>query len=268
MKKVIITGLAMVSILGNIYAGMNKEQGTKEQKNITIEQAVKWYRDSAEKKALYREIYLMATNYVIQKVKTEDLKPKTWGVSIDIDETTLDNSWYYRKYMDCAGRENNFSKYVVLPMQSTALPGVIEFTKKIYELGGYVTCLSNRDGSYKDKNTGVLEATIKNLKKEGVYFDQVLLANNKDAKNPGDKNPRFKALETGKYNPAEMVWSNKLPAHKVIAFLGDNIQDFPRLKQNDLIDKKGTDSCFDKFGNGFFIFPNPIYGSWESNKFN
>jgi predicted secreted acid phosphatase len=209
----------------------------------------------------------VATRYVEDKVKTDNLKPGTWGVSIDIDETTLDNSWYFKNCTELADDENDFSAFVVKPELSKALPGVIDFTKKVHELGGYVSLVSNRDGSYKYDQGGVLDSTINNLKKEGVYFDQVVLANRKDSKTPSDKNPRFKSIESGNYDAAQMVWSNKLPAHKLIAWCGDNIQDFPVFKQKNLIGVQGSSDTFDHFSNGYFMFPNPMYGSWQANEY-
>ena len=91
-----------------------------------------------------------------------------------------------------------------------------------------------------------------------------MIANNK-IPNPKDKNPRFNAITTGKYNAQIMFWSNKLPAHRVIAYFGDNIQDFPNFKQSNTVTLEDDDTKFDKFGNGYFILANPIYGSWVAN---
>ncbi len=237
-------------------------------KDETLKQAIKWYRVSAEKKALYRQAFALGTRYVEKLVKEQKLEPKTWGVVLDVDETALDNSAYYAKYMNCLDDESVFEAHVTIQGTSVALPGVKEFTQKVHDLGGYVSMVTNRDGSFEDKEGNVVDATIKMLKREGIYIDQLVTANYKDAKNPSDKNPRFKAVETGdNYDSSLMIWSNKLPAHKVIAYFGDNIQDFPLLKQKKLMDVLGESDVFNKFGNGYFILPNPMYGSWESNEF-
>jgi predicted secreted acid phosphatase len=51
-----------------------------------------------------------------------------------------------------------------------------------------------------------------------------------------------------------------LPPLEIVAFVGDNILDFPGLSQ--AIMKKG-DEAFADFGVRFFVLPNPIYGSWN-----
>ncbi len=230
-----------------------------------IKQAVKWYRTSAEKNALYHQAYSVATNYVENWVKQQHPQAKSWGVSLDIDETVLDNSWYFRDCTDLAENESDFSHYVANPQKSVALPASKQFIDKVHQLGGYVSLVSNRDGTFADSTGNVLKTTIANLKQQGIYFDQVVLANRRDSKTPSDKNPRFNAIQSGDYDATQMVWSNQLPAHKLIAFVGDNIQDFPNFKQikQDKLDV--NDSSYAIFGQGNFILPNPMYGSWVNN---
>jgi 5'-nucleotidase (lipoprotein e(P4) family) len=259
MKNLLISILTL-TIFSTVFAGNSEvicsPYAAKEQ---SIEGAVHWYHDSAEKEAVYREIYVLGLKYVRYQVLDQQLKPHTWGVIIDVDETGLDNSLYYSKCNIAPSDENVFSKYISTREFSKAAPGVKTFAQSVKNLGGYVTFITNRDGSY----GGVLDSTAENLKKEGVYFDQIVLANRKEARSPSDKNPRFDAIASGKYDSKEMVWSNKLPAYKVIAFFGDNIQDFPKLKQADMIQSKNREQELSKFGDGYFIFPNPIYGSWQ-----
>lgn len=224
-------------------------------------QSINWYRNSAEQMVLYREIFSLGQNYIIKQVKQQHLKPKKWGIILDIDETTLDNSFYFRNCGELANNEDDFSKYVVLKELSIALPSVTNLTCSIKNMGGYVSMVSNRDGSY----TGVLTATINNLTRQGICFDQVVLANNKQAIDPTDKNLRFNAVENGAYDSMQMVLSNKLPKHKIIAYFGDNIQDFPHLKQKKVVNYSSDNSIFNKFGNGYFLLPNPMYGSWQTN---
>lgn len=234
---------------------------------IKLHQSVKWYRDSAEKTALYRQTYNVATQYIDQWVQQHHAKAKTWGVVIDIDETALDNSWYYFQCLSTADQENDFEHFVTLRAKSIAEPGVVAFTQHVHQLGGYVTMLSNRDGSYSDSTGNTLKATQDNLKQQHIQFDQVLLGNYKTAPQPTDKNPRFNAVISGKYDAKQMVWSNTLPPHQVIAYFGDNIQDFPKFKQAKAYALSPDSKEFNLFGNGYFILPNPMYGSWQGNKY-
>lgn len=263
LKKLLILVLAISYI--SSYADSGCAPG--DHKREDIKQAVKWYRDSAEQRALYNQAYAIGSLYVIKWVKQNHPKPKTWGVILDIDETTLDNSWYFYQCTALASKDNDFSHYVANQMKSTALPGVVRFTHLVHDLGGYVSMVSNRDGSFKDDSGSVLTTTASNLKQQNVYFDQVVLANLRDSVSQYDKNPRFNSINSGKYDAKEMVWSNTLPKYKVIAYFGDNIQDFPKFKQPrmDMLDH--NDKAYSVFSNGYFILPNPLYGSWESSRY-
>ena len=53
-----------------------------------------------------------------------------------------------------------------------------------------------------------------------------------------------------------------MPALQVLAFVGDNIQDFPVLTQDV---RTQPESAFAGFGETLFLLPNPMYGSWEKN---
>lgn len=214
--------------------------------------AIKWYRDSAERIAIYREIFLLGEMAIKQKVTAQHLKPHRWGIIIDIDETALDNSaWHYQR--DIAGSTIPFTSFAA-EKQSHANPGVKKLTRFVHNLGGYVNFVSNRPGT-------LLKATRLNLRNQGIYFDQILLDPSNQYSSLTDKNVRFNAIMSGR-SPSH------LPRQKIVAWFGDNIQDFPKLKQSDMIEADPNGSSFDQFGVSYFIVPNPIYGSWESNKFN
>jgi 5'-nucleotidase (lipoprotein e(P4) family) len=263
MRKLAST--ILFGIVLNGYAVSNIEICAHTYSKNDITQSVKWYRKSSEKKALYKQTYNMGTLYVNNWVKSHHPKPKTWGVILDIDETVLDNSWYLYECGDTINNESDFSHFIANAKKSVAIPGSIAFVNLVHNLGGYVSLVTNRDGSFKDGRGKISDITLANLREQKIYFDQVIFANVRDSKNPRDKNPRFEAVITSQYNSTEMVWSNPLPAHKVIAYFGDNIQDFPNLHQSAVSAVDGNDTMFQQFGNGYFILPNPMYGSWQSN---
>lgn len=210
-----------------------------------------WYRASAERNAIYREVYRLAENAIKEKVQQQHLKPHHWGVILDIDETTLDNSlWNYQT--DIQGSKEDWNHFAAKSI-SIALPGVKQFARDIHRMGGYVNYVSNRPAF-------LLAATKKNFYSQGIYFDQILL----DTTNVGtsfvNKNPRFNAIIYGQA-------PSKLPPQKILAWFGDNIQDFPQLKQKVMIKQNPNGPAYQPFGITFFAMPNPMYGSWEANTF-
>lgn len=210
--------------------------------------AVQWYRDSAERNALYREIFYMGGNIIQQTVLNKKLKPHQWGVIFDIDETILDNSRW--DYGDVQGKKETWNAYAAKGV-SLNTPGAKELINRIHAMGGYVNMVTNRKAFLK-------KITEQNLRDKGLYFDQVLYyTGNSDDWYP-DKNPRFKAIVAGASPSA-------LPAQKIIAWFGDNIQDMPDMMQSQMIRQDPYGSAFDKFGVMYFALPNPMYGSWENN---
>ncbi|WP_395167225.1 HAD family acid phosphatase [Francisella salimarina] len=216
---------------------------------------VKWYHDSDERRALYLEIYNLAGHRIEYQVEKQHLKKGTWGIILDVDETVLDNSWQeYDNYKDYSYSEQKFREGIV-EQRAKGLPGAAMLTNKVHELGGYVSFVTNRYGS-DDK---IIKATEENLTKEGIYYDQILFSND-SVKKPHDKNARFEAVITGKYSD-NIIFTKKLPAHSVIAYFGDNIQDFPKMTQENM--RKVDNDKYSVFGKKYYIFPNPMYGSWQ-----
>ena len=217
--------------------------------DVASTNAIKWYRDSAERNAIYHEVFLLGGNAIKQKVTKEKLKPHKWGVVFDIDETLLDNSqWNFQH--DIHGNPQEWNDFAGLGI-SLKTPGAAKLTNEIHKLGGYVNLVSNRPAT-------ILAATEKNLKHEGIYYDQILLDTSKSTEWNVDKNSRFDAIIKGKA-------PSKFSSIKIIAWFGDNIQDFPHVKQAKIYKQNMHGAAYDPFGTTYFVIPNPMYGSWENN---
>ncbi len=278
MKKILLTSALIATINFSFAAGEQPQICASDTDDPGIAQALKWYRVSDEKVALYRQSYLIAEAYVKQYFNKKHPRPGSWGVVLDIDETVLDNSWYPVTCNQLVDSESTFYRFVANAKKSKAIPGSVRFTNLVHNLGGYVSLVSNRDGTFNDNTGNVMVSTIANLQAENIYFDQVVLANSKYSVDPSNKNPRFNSIVSGRYDTNEMVWSSILPAHKVIAYVGDNIQDFPKIKQSCSGSEYKNRICLDEhdidgngynsFGAGYFLLPNPVYGSWMSKSVN
>ncbi len=243
-KNTLIFSLLLGGFLsGSVYAGDKSDSSQYF--------ADKWYNASAERNAVYREIYFMAENVIRAQVESSHLKAHQWGIVMDIDETVLNNSnWGYRHNVlkDPQSWDDFATQAISIPT-----PGAKKFMSDIHKMGGYINLVSNRSNT-------LLSATIKNLKSQGLYFDQVLC----DATNTGtsfvDKNGRFTAIVKG-------TSPSKLPAQIIVGWFGDNIQDFPHLFQAKMIKKNPNGSVYNQFGVTYFALPNPTYGSWQANSF-
>jgi len=210
----------------------------------TIPASVRWFRASAERRASYLQSYRLATS-VLER-RAAGLTAGTWAVILDADETVLDNSPYQQ---ELARLRTTFDAATwnawVMRGAAAALAGASEFTRRARELGGRVVIVTNREQAQCD-------ATRANLQRVGIAADAVLC---KTDPSNSFKDARFEAVAAG-------TAPSTLPALRVVMWVGDNIQDFPRLRQ-DL--RAQSDSAFAEFGDRFFVLPNPMYGSWERN---
>lgn len=223
--------------------------------------ATKWYRDSVERNAQYHQVFSLGLEKVNAKVAQEKLKHKNWGVIMDIDETVLDNSFYEKANILNCRNVTMPTMYESMELAvSIATPGAHNFTCSIQKSGGKVVLVTNRDGSYDNK---IQKATIDNLQKAGICYDTVIFAN---GTNDTNKTPRFNAVVAGDYS--KIIATKTLKPLNVLAYFGDNIQDFPNINQGEAIKLDANSDFYNKFGQEYFSLPNPTYGSWERNQFN
>lgn len=210
----------------------------------SIPLSVRWFRASAERRAAYLQGYRTATT-VIER-RSAGLAAGSWVVILDADETVIDNSPYEQELAERHARydEASWGNWV-LRQAAPALPGAAAFTARVRALGGRVAIVTNRDDRY-------CEPTRANLQKVGIVADEVLCKT--DPKN-SSKDPRFEAVAAG-------TAPSTLGPLKVLMWVGDNIQDFPRLTQ---AIRTAGDGAFADFGETYIVLPNPMYGSWERN---
>lgn len=210
--------------------------------SVRLPNDIKWVRTAAEYPALTLEVYRMAGDFV--RTASRGLTTGSWAVILDVDETILDNSEHQRRM---AALGVTFSDTTWAPwvkeQAAPAIPGAVDFIRAVQTAGGRVAVVSNRADS-------LCADTRRNLEKVGIAADILLC----QPVGPGDKNPRFEKIRLGQAAP-------RLGPLQVIAYVGDNIQDFPALSQA----ARTTPGALDLFGRGWFILPNPMYGSWEKN---
>ena len=165
---------------------------------------------------------------------------------LDADETVIDNSLYQLE-RERAGLPFDGPSWHAWTKRREALPqpGAKAFLARVRGLGGRLAIVTNRTVSECPDTEAVFRA-------HELPFDVILC---KPDAGPSDKNPRFEAFAKG-------TTAAGLPALEIVAFVGDNIHDFPGLSQN--VRKQG-DAAFAAFGARFFVLPNPMYGSWERN---
>lgn len=208
----------------------------------TLPKEIHWSRNSAEHRAAYLQIFQLATSRVEELAA--ERKPGTWAVSVDADETSIDNSLFNLEIADAGFFDEETWITWVKRQDATPQPGVIAFLERVQELGGKVAVVTNR----KARDCPDTEAVFK---RRGIPYDHIF-CRKADIR---DKNPRWERIQTGR---TELGW----PPLEILVWVGDNIIDFPGLDQSVRLE---PDGAFGAFGDRYFILPNPMYGSWEDN---
>jgi 5'-nucleotidase (lipoprotein e(P4) family) len=201
---------------------------------------IRWVQRSAEYYAAVLQTFHAATGRVEQQAGTRPAG--TWAVVLDADETVISNLQYQIERVGLGYSADTWSAWVHR-REATPLPGAAAFLARVRQLGGRIAIVTNRLESE-------CEDTIRVFRTYSLVFDTMLC---RPDKAPSDKNPRFDAVATGK----TPIGAAPLD---IVAFVGDNILDFPAFTQ---AVRQNGEAGFSEFGVRFFLVPNPMYGSWE-----
>lgn len=208
---------------------------------VTLPDSIRWVRSSAEYVAACLETFRAVTARV--EAEARQRPAGSWAVILDADETVLDNSLYQaeRAQAGLAYSDESWAAWVTR-REAAPIPGSAPFLTRVRQLGGRIAIVTNRLQS-------VCADTEAVFQKHSLPYDAILC---RIDGTPSDKNPRFQDVAAGR----SRVGSTPLT---VVAFVGDNILDFPTLSQ--II--RTQPSAFADFGVRYFLLPNPMYGSWQ-----
>lgn len=205
-------------------------------------EAIRWVRDSAEHRAIFLQIYRAALEHVEREAAGR--AAGTWAVVLDADETVIDNSLYQLERAKLGLGFDRMSWHAwTARREAGAQPGAFAFLSRVRALGGKIAIVTNRAQSECPDTEAV-------FRKHDLAYDVILCMPDRG---PSDKNPRFAAVALGE------TAAGREPL-EILAFLGDNIRDFP--SQSQALREK-DDAAFAEFGDRYFVLPNPMYGSWN-----
>jgi 5'-nucleotidase (lipoprotein e(P4) family) len=203
-----------------------------------------WLRGSAEYRAITIQTYRAALEAA---TRVSAGRPAgSWGISVDADETIIDNSTYEVE-LQRQGRIHTDAawKAWVKRGERTAVPGAATFLAGVQKLGGRVAVVTNTVQS-------LCPDVAANLRALSLPYDLLVCRADDGADR---KEGRWKSIADGTARP-------DLGLVEILVWVGDNIQDFPDQSQ---ALRSQPESAFGDFGVRFFALPNPIYGTWEKN---
>ncbi len=248
MTSRLVVVLLLLVVRGCLGAGapagpaLAPQAGTPARTSQHDPDSIRWVQDSAEYRAIAVQVYRRATSRVEAEARSH--AAGTWAVVLDADETVISNVTYQleRARLALPFTQESWTAWV-RRREATPLPGAAAFLSRARALGAHIAMVTNRVESECDDTRAVFAA-------HALAYDAMLCRPNGG---PGDKNPRFDAVANGRTAAATGPLD-------VVAFIGDNILDFPRLDQR--VRTAGEDAYAD-FDVRLFMLPNPMYGSWQ-----
>jgi 5'-nucleotidase (lipoprotein e(P4) family) len=225
-----------------------------------------WMQTSAEYQALAATTYRQATERVLAMKKDLDagktvlsaaveqpgcndrkLKP---AVIVDIDETILDNSPMSGELIEeRRGWDTGLWDDWVKLRRANFIAGAEDFVARVRLAGVEVFFVTNRKASEEAD-------TLKDLLPMVVTDGQLLASAEKDEDSGEEWTSEKKSRRA---TVARKYW--------ILALVGDDLADFiPGVRSDVTPDERvgAMKQYVDRFGEQWFLLPNPIYGSWES----
>lgn len=203
-----------------------------------------WLRGSAEYRAITIQTFRAALEAAAEA--SAGRPAGSWGVSVDADETIIDNSGYEVELQRQGLVHTDPAwKAWVERGERTAVPGAAMFLGGVQKLGGRVAVVTNTVHS-------LCANVAANLRSLSLPYD-ILVCRADDGEDR--KEGRWRSVADG-------TASADLGPVEILVWVGDNIQDFPDQSQ---ALRAQPESAFGDFGVRYFALPNPIYGTWEKN---
>jgi 5'-nucleotidase (lipoprotein e(P4) family) len=253
---------AWLFVVGCLIGGVaNADDHTgRETLNATL-----WMQRAPEYRAISEQVYRLATQKIAapapgsaaveqQGVPADVLARMPTAVVMDLDETVLDNTVFQARLLRAHTGFNPqaWGEWVGAGI-ATAVPGAREFIAAARKLGHTVFFLSNRDCTTPPPTATdpcpAETATMKNLVALGIDTapdpEHLLLRKERPEWNAGIKTHRREYIAQ---------------KYRIIALVGDDLGDFvdPKVYAGD------RERLEPRFGESWFVLPNPIYGSWTA----
>lgn len=230
-----------------------------------------WVKHSAEYKAITQQVYRDAREDLPRLLEDKQWNAMTGhgevsslppAVILDVDETVVSNVNFQLTF------ERPFANHKLDTwsgnQNSLGVPGVEAFISAARELGVTVFFVTNRPCDLIDGNDDPCpqkKTTVDDIRELGISVepDYVMLANER----PGwDREKQVRREYVAK-------------THRIIALVGDDLSDFiacVRENPHGACTEAATSESraaaleehADFWGNGWYILPNPMHGSWTS----
>lgn len=221
--------------------------------------SVLWMQTSAEYNVLSKAAYKQAREALDKALREptwsaaleqgEDLGKLPPAVILDLDETVLDNTGFEGRLIrsNTSYNRDQWEDWVQ-QADAPAVPGSLEFLEYASSKGVAIFFVTNRSGKHE-------EFTRKNLQRLGVALppemDTVLSVGEQPYNWPADKTSRRSFLANH---------------YRILLLIGDDLGDFVSMDGVGPAERRRiAETHGQRWGTGWFLIPNPLYGSWETS---
>jgi len=242
MKKLLFVQLIIVLALSSCQQENNETSGILV--NERLINATLYQQQAAEAEAMYYQAFNFAKIMVHNDLQIE-IGDKKRAIITDIDETILDNSPYEAMCIkEGISYPERWDEWCGLSA-ALALPGAQQFLNYVAAQDVEVFYVTNRKEHLR-------EVTLLNLQ-------------NRVFPNADNEHLFMRTSSTSKQSRRKPIEEE----YRVILLLGDNLDDFSNAFENrsPMDRKEMVEKLKSTFGRRFILFPNAMYGSWESSLF-
>jgi 5'-nucleotidase (lipoprotein e(P4) family) len=242
---------------------------TQEQLNDQLVLSVNWTQESGEYAAVTYQAFNLAKRAFDQALASGVKNP---AVSVDLDETLIDNSAYEAGLIDTNNQFSNSTWYPWIKSENaTAIPGAVDFVNYVNSKGGKVFFISDRDESStgSSANNDLEQSTINNLVKLGFsdVNDQTVLLRGEFTATKADG-----TVDRGKELRRQAVTNGNADGnqYELVLLAGDNLNDFDNKAGTANADRRAyVEANQNQYGvyqpgkAAYIPLPNAQYGAWE-----
>ena len=248
-RRTMLKGLGASGVAGGLAlftAGPAQAETSPEVQNI-LSAAVAWRVTAAERDMLYRQAFNIARDRldnVLRGVGQRRRGAKPLAFISDVDDTVLSSNPYWEMLIAAGKQAFDDDLWDAWDRETgpTATPGAVEFSRYAESRGVEIFYVSQRDQGPDTQRIGVA-----NLRHAGLAF--------------ADDDHAVFQRESSNKEPAQQAIADK---YQVIAFLGDNLNDFRRRYYVKSVQERRALAAEDaeRFGRDFILFPNNTDGHW------
>lgn len=233
---------------------------TLEYAQLPLSTAVTWQTTSKEYQFLATSTYQRAA----ELLGNADLPDSPWVVTMDIDETVLDNS-DYQIMLDRSGQAYASDTWAawVASEKARLVPGAAAFIETVTSLGGRIGFITNRKRdqdhhTWRNMRALGLKITSENSCLLGRSSTDTSSVNGQTIINDKDLRRQQLSLGSATCFVAENERRSAFPAATIIMQVGDNIEDFSDVTQ----ESANINAMLPSGNMKYILLPNPMYGSW------